>query len=361
MLAYDFLKENPQLRDAQLKYNWSELFLNSDTPYSVKQELKELQMITLDIDDAILYWHQQYIYQCLFSNNSVMFHNDIWKSFWLKQLYSIVQHNNFNSDIIKACFNFIIHIDVDYNDVEFSLEQTAGILTKGYLNKARPDFLSKNIICYLCGIDRTNLTEYQCRTLITTCTLNLITKLCNPSCADHQGYNATLIDVYQLIEDTGLQTASDFKKFHSLNAIQKMHDDRTDREVAKLMENVGDMHYMYHPNYETLVKQAGFILPKGPASLIERGKQHRNCVGTYNDKCTQEAMNNCTVMRLLFSRTATIELRLECMHDIIVSTKIEQSKGVGNKNIEVTPEFTNLRVALTGQPISILNLKVVKL
>jgi hypothetical protein len=187
-----------------------------------------------------------------------------------------------------------------------------------------------------------SVTANQAKTFLLRCTPKLLRSI-----SSGQRMN----DVYDLLADTDSTIGH---QFDSINEIQRVHDERTERETEKLMKSCEGKSYIYTDEFLSIIKEHGFFMPLGPVSLVERGKQHKNCVGTYDNKHVSNAVNNNKVMRLVFSRTATIEVNIEIQHEKIVAVTIGQCKGMHNKDQPYTEELSALRIALTGQSYQIL-------
>jgi len=369
MLTYNYLKENPQLRHEQVTFDWHSLFTDPDTPYSVKEELKEIQSITATPTDSQLFWHQHMVMYRMLEDEKFHLDDYIWSSHWLEQLYTIMQQRDeFTQQFADICWRIILSIDTTSCNVKLSLKEVQKVINiyneRGY--HGRSPSLSEACIMVICDFDRNTYTYSRidnkiCAILFRRCTMRFIRSI--STCG-------RLIDICDMLSDTDEQVNPETgvaRQFDSINEIQRIHDERTERETAKLMASCAGKHYSYMVAFKELIEEHNFFLPLGPGSLVERGKQHHNCVGTYDNKHLsnltytsepEEAKNiNGKVMRLIFSKTATIEVHFEVRHGLIVGTSIGQCKGQNNQNKELTEDLTNLQIALTGRSCTILRIE----
>ena len=338
MLAYNYLKENPQLLDKQMKYDWAGLFTDPNTPFSVKEELKELVLIAPEPTDALLFWHQHFVMYRLLENDKAEIEDSVWQSHWLEQLYSVIQMAGISQKTADICFNVIRSLDEVSIGVKLTLEEVTNVVEQYIKYHSASVPISEAIIDVITGIgwQQYSRIDKYARTLLQHCSLKMLRGLNDRS---------RLRDVFDLIQDSG---CADNYVFNSINEIQKIHDERTERETQALLKTCTGKQYKYHEHFIEIVAQCGMFLPLGPASLVERGRQHNNCVGTYDDR--HVSMSNKPI-RLFFSKTATLELHFELAHNRVVSTTVNQYKGKHNKNVDADEQVTELRIRLTGLPI----------
>ena len=344
MLTYQYLKENPQLRDAQLKYNWAELFLSDEVPFSVKQELREIQVISTSPSDALLFWHQHLVMQRLLDDNKLYLMHAVWKSHWIDQLYSVVQLNDFDNDTITRCFAIIKQLDEITINIKIELSDISQVLV--VYGRGQYSFnLASAIVQVLSNMVNPSysITGTDAMLLLMRCSIKLIRTLQSRD---------KLFSVVHLLNDTDMHTVP----FNSINEIQRAHDLRTERETKKLMEEKANVWYEYNSEFETVVKEHGYFLPIGPNALIRRGQQHHNCVATYESQHSQSVSNK--TKRLVFSRTATIEVIFDVQYDLIIGTAVNQCKGINNRNVDQDIELAKMRIDLTGRSAEILEINV---
>jgi len=347
MLTYDYLKENPQLRHQLIQTGWADLFTDSNTPYAVKEELKEIMLYDTTPSDSLLFWHQYYKMYQLTENDRFKLESYVWSSPWLEQLYTVIQQdvesfNNYN--LIKACWRVIINMDTVTCAYRCILDEVKMVISlmSNYVGVTH----SICIVYAMINIPFTSSGKYSKD-------YALILKCCTPRLIRSLRTEQQLNNVYDLLSDT---THVIGHVFDSINEIQRVHDERTEREVEALMKTCEGKSYVYDDTFRAIVEKHNMFLPLGPSSLVERGKQHHNCVGTYDARHLSNLSHDGKgeVMRLIFSKTATIELKVQASHGLIVSTEVGQCKGQNNKNIEHTEDLTRLRIDLVGCGHSIL-------
>lgn len=342
MLAYDYLKENPQARHKQVCHGWASLFTDDDVPHAVKEELIELNSYTSDITDALLYWHQQYVIITVACDTAMPSIDwaKLAQSTWLERVYSARSLKNTsvgNSLRLLSC----ITADDFYFKYPLTFKETQELCCS--FSSMRP---LENVIIHAIHKSRDANTQFSYTQGISgrVSLLKTLSKRLIATATEEQ-----LLLLSNMLNDVDIKEG---QVFDSIKAVHRAHDERTERETMKLIEACGDSAYVYTKEFMSLVNDYGFFLPSGPESLVRRGKQHRNCVGTYNDT----HMSSYT--KIIFSKTSTIELRFEDSFGMIVSTRVSQNRGHCNKPFQETLELVNLRLSLTGQPWSILKISL---
>lgn len=344
MLAYDYLKDNPQVRHKQVTQGWASLFTDSDVPLAIKKELIELNSYTSNITDALLFWHQQWVMLTIVQG--AYFSSIDWslvvKTQWLERLYSVYQQeedDGCKKDLVNKGLTILasLHESNPCFTYDLSFEETS-ILCHAF-NRSNP--LATNIIYAirkhkrgLASIVRFSDNDSM---LLKACSKNLIA-----SCS-----NIQLQLISDLLRDV---TYEEGRVFNSIRSIQRAHDERTEIETKMLLETCDGSRYVYTDEFTRIVTKHGFFLPTGPSSLLKRGQQHHNCVGRYHDTHMSDGT------RLIFSKVGTIEITFERSLGVIVATVIRQYRGKHNKEMP-TEDLVSLRLELTGQPWSILSIK----
>jgi hypothetical protein len=147
-------------------------------------------------------------------------------------------------------------------------------------------------------------------------------------------------------------------RYKSLNELQKAHDARTQKEEERILKSEKHLFY-YNTELKEIVERYGFKLPKSRAAMVVRGNQHHNCVATYADKHIDYVFENTVSAKtlILFSDVATIELVCFIIYNKIVATEVRQCKGMRNKNMALTEDLIDMRIALTGKSIDILRVE----
>lgn len=345
MLAYDYLKDNPQVRHKQVTHGWASLFTDSDVPLAIKKELIELNSYASNITDALLFWHQQWVMLTVVQSVYLLPINWslIVKTQWLEKLYSVYQQeedDECKKDLVNNGLTILASL-YESNPCltyDLSFEETS-LLCRAF-NRSNP--LATNIIYAirrhkrgLASVSRSSDDDLK---LLKVCSKNLIA-----SCSDIQ-----LQLISDLLRDV---THEEGRVFNSIRSIQRAHDERTEIETKMLLETCDGSRYVYTDEFTRIITKHGFFLPTGPSSLLKRGQQHHNCVGRYHDTHMSDGT------RLIFSKVGTIEITFERSLDVIVATVIKQYRGKHNKEIPVTEDLVSLRLDLTGQPWSILSIE----
>jgi hypothetical protein len=339
MFAYEYLKENPKQRDVLVKEGWAQLFTNTDVPFSVKEELKELTANSLKLSDDVLYWHSVMLMDNIIDGKLINI--NFLCSKWSLQLYTILQKYDFPSGMVYRCKHIISLFDNRTKMFELTLDDVEDCVDYTAINTRYNNI--EQLICYT-FLKRSDISLGNCTVLLQNCTFSLIKKLTNIQ---------QITRVIELLNDVDPHS----ELFDSINEIERAHDARTERMTQELVARVGDKGYAYNDEFVTIAKENGFIVPGGPLALIKRGEQHHNCVGTYDSKHKAFGYSYQTLQRILFTTTATLEIVFHIRHTIIVSTSINQFKGMYNKDKDLDISISKLQVAFTGKPVSILCIK----
>lgn len=366
MLTYNWLKEDPQTRDPLLRFNWASLMTDDSVPVSVKQELKDIEHEGIPYNDAYLYWHQDMVMKHMLDmiHPDIQYDTCVWESDIPIHLYSIIQHAvgeptyEYTKD---TCFKIMLLLNICTAHIKLTFNEVKEVVKAGvyelqnkndlYRLHARRDdpsnILYQLILKVLTGIESTRV--FGDTVMLKMCELSLIRSI-----RDMNQFNR----VSNMLRDVDF----DGVKFKSINAIERKHDERTEHEVQKLMSVHADTKYVYTAELEQIVKDCGMLLPVGPSALVIRGKQHSNCVATY-DQTHSDTINwkddviERNISRLFFDKDGTLELQITHMYGLITSTQIRQYKGRYNKDIDDKRMVNRLRIALTGKPISIMAVK----
>ena len=390
--AFDYLKANPQIRDRLVKHEWSSLFVDPEVPYSIKQELKEIQLMSVELSDAVLFWHR-WIKVLNLTEDATPHYNrrgrriqvqpiemsvNMWRSHWLDQAYTYIQLTDIDDLKTQVVFCMLLsirehclHIRLTQKEFEqfiiaFQNMIVASSMSNVYAKTVKVSevvstVVNNNLVYALLlnvfTLGRTKYTPHSGRNLNK---LEYLYRFCSQDFLRTIQSQEQAERVAELLMDVDHDSIE--RPFESINEIQRAHDARTELETKKLLEEKGDYMFIYHNTFEEIVKRFGFLLPSGPNTLVIRGQQHHNCVATYSEKHTREAPHNAGVVsRVILSREATLELSFDISFGKIVSTNILQYKGAYNKNLDVTLPLVDMRIALTGQEASVLNIKQVRL
>jgi hypothetical protein len=349
MLAYDFLKENPQQNARLIADGWRDLFTDATVPYGVKQQLLQFSKLDLPFSDRNLYFYDKYTMLLLFGKLKTPAIATIGYLLGLNRfcdtLYSSVQQDPDTEDSVFELFLFVSGYD--------NMFWLIGELTKEDCKNLIPLWLSSHgdiafselIFAALRGNeDYRSFTSSRFISLFEYMTLDFI-RSSSPS---------TICSAMDLFRDVMKPLHSE--RFASLNAIEKVHDAETERVVERLLRKAPE-YYCYNKVFEDLVKSYGFTLPDSKAAFIKRGVQHSNCVAQYAERHSRNSSTTEST-RLIFAKDATCELHIEHAHEMIVATSINQYKGRHNKDMDIPVELTKLRIALTGRNIEIIRVTI---
>ena len=128
MLAYDYLKDNPQVRHRQVTQGWASLFTDSDVPLAIKKELIELNSYTSNMTDALLFWHQQCVMLTVVQGSylSLINWSSIVKTQWLERLYSVYQQEE-DDDLVNKGLTILasLHENNPCFTYDLSFEETS--------------------------------------------------------------------------------------------------------------------------------------------------------------------------------------------------------------------------------------------
>jgi hypothetical protein len=356
---YTYLKENPRLNGPKVNYNWSALLRDNAVPASVKAELNELishKIVTLT--DAVLFW-SDLVQQLRMLDDGVVKTVRGGKREWLMHSYPIYP-DAFSSQFALTVYSYSqlepeavnmqnIYKEIFNRDNERELFCSAQNWTIDKVRELCKDttmYRDKFTHVYL--NNKWPLTDADCYTLWPILDESFLMRITGEQ----------LRQVKQLIQDVDTPAI----KFKSLNELERAHDERTDREVAKIAKD-GLIMLEYNPRLVELATTHGFTLPESNLVMIKRGKQHNNCVATYFNKHRHwsdvelPAGHTVACSRVFFTETATLELSIEYSSDCIVSTNVLQYKGRFNKDATRDKALIAFRIALVGMPAEILAIR----
>jgi hypothetical protein len=345
MLAYDFLKSNPRQNAKRMQCGWRELFADKDCPGGVKQELLELDKLTDDISDAVLYFHQKFVIR-KFTNPTERFEDRqftsrIYHKRYMEAMYSFVQlHPEYEPMIVEIFLKGNVSTEI-YPILE-ELTNKELWLVIDFCVSARyepgvvPIIHALNPAC-LEAVGRNNVLGRQ---LFTYMTLDFIRSTAP----------LTLYRAQEMFRDVPEPPAN--AKYKSLNEIERAHEAQTEEAVSRLLA-MTPAKIVYDKRFVDIIEANGFKLPATRNDLIKRGALHHNCVATYSDRHVHYADYG-PMCRLIFTHDGTAELRIHIKHGLIVCVEVPQFKGMRNADIDQSPELTQIRIGLTGQPMEIL-------
>jgi hypothetical protein len=353
LLAFEYLKDNPQVRANQIKYGWHDLFADPECPYSVKQELLELEKLGVPTTDPVLYFHSLWTMEKFIKGKTLddeIFKRAILKAEWSNGIYWYLQQEPDCKDNI--------------ND-----------LWERFLNQSQyvPDGFTKSDVFKACQI---HCNEHR-DNMLHLCFYALHGKPYNVyDLVYHQGSEDTMLGrlfdymsldfirrspfgtINQAIDlFNDVYRPTDGKRYASLTELEKAHEERTAAEVRKMLKE-NPRRLIYTTTFKDIVTKNGFKLPMSKNDLIERGARHHNCVATYADKhCSNPASYATSFTRLIFAPDATAELKITAMHGLITSVTIPQYKGRYNKDVAIPLELCHVQIELTGQDIGIIRVE----
>jgi hypothetical protein len=346
MLTWEYLKANPQKVGRLLNTGWHELFTDPETPYAIKQELVDLQKADVPITDATLYFHGKYALQCFVKGEKpVEMPTVLYCRRWMDALYTYYQHHYDEDEKIYRLFIAMSGNVLDMTEEELSSKDMLAFCNFWVHYYTSINSLQVALFCSMRGIQWLStidtipsssmaaLFEYMTIDFIKTAELGTI---------------ARAIDLFR---DVSMPTEG---KYKSLADIQKVHDDKAELAVKKLLSS-SPSSIKYDPAFLAIVEAHGFKLPATKNDLIERGARHHNCVASYADRHMRQAAYDTSVTRLVLNDQATAELSIHISHDKIVAVMCPQYKGAYNKDVAKPEALTDLRIALTGQSVDILH------
>jgi hypothetical protein len=365
--VYDFLKENPQVRDSMLKYEWASIFTDKSIAKSVKAELRDIQKRELPLNDATLFFHKKETINAII-DGSYFIKDKMYHDILMLKFYTVIQLNMHIDSFDTYMYNVLslISENIEY-DLTLSLDDVKLISQDiaNYCNRLRRKdelFHGLNIESYLIYVlsnYKVNLKDMHTTSNATSRSiLSLVTIELLQSMKDVRQFN----NMVSLLNDCDLQLT----KFKSINEIHKAHDLRTEREVAKLTAVNGGKKFVYSTILMNIVKKHGFMLPVSSEAMIVRGKQHNNCVATYAERHKvwhehdHDHLQRMKYCRILFTKTATVELSVVLFNDIIWFVDVIQYKGRFNANVDISQELIDLCLELAGKPAYIIKVLEVK-
>jgi hypothetical protein len=352
MLAFDYLKENPRENAKLISTGWRELFTDPAVPYAVKQELLELQKLTPEITDSVLYFHGVFILDCLLGKclSKEIFQDILTCRPWLDAAYSYLQSNINYKEQVTGFFRFLARNWSSTPDC-LTMPEMMAVVDKCV---KLPTYTNVEMAAVCLEVLRPG----HARIDYTRCHIYGLFQFLDKSFlvkADTQ----TLKKAAELFRDVPMPGGS-IPKYKSLNELERAHDERTAQEVKRMLSDK-PRHYAYRTEFKDLIKQHGFTLPETKNDMIIRGAKHHNCVATYADRHFRYHDNYAsTFTRLIFDKDATAELSIYHRHNKIVAVMVPQYKGRYNKDVEIPETLTDLCIALAGQPVSILKIMEVE-
>jgi hypothetical protein len=359
---YTYLKENPKLNSSKVTHNWATLLTDDSVSPSVKAELNELiKHKLIKLTDAILFWSDHVQRErmldmgktvairgskLLFGVHHYAIYPEAFSSQFALLVYSYIQlHPEEAHEYASYVYNTIFRIESDCKLFCEAQNWTINKITRLFMSMNNKRHGGKRFCNAYFG-DNICVTDVECAELYDWLDESFIARI-------GHGQVHTIL---QLLRDCDMPAV----KFKSLNEIERAHDERTAREVAKQLN--ARINLFYHPDLIAVVEKCGFTLPDSNVAMIKRGKAHYNCVATYFDKhCKsinqhqyEPKYQTYTVSRIFFTKDATLELSIEYNIFKIVSTKVIQYKGRFNRDIEWDEKLIALRITLVGMPTDIL-------
>jgi hypothetical protein len=354
MLAYDYLKENPRENAKLISDGWATLVTDPTVPYGVKRELLDLQKITPDITDSLLYFHGVYTIDCMVdksTDKSKRLFNELpTLRPWLDAAYSYLQNNIGTKERVDSFFRFLGRNLLTIPTCLTMQEMIAVVNT--YTKMVGNTNLTLADLC-LDAIRHDNARRLLSNRYVTITHAYEFFRFLDRSFlvkADEE----TLKKAIDLFRDVPIPD-DDQPKYKSLSEMERAHDERTAQEVKRMLEDK-PRRYTYHAEFMELVTKYGFTLPMTKNDMVFRGAEHHNCVATYANKHFTMYEYSHYYTRLIFAKDATAELSLYHSHGKIVAVMVPQYKGRYNKDFAEPEELTNLRIELTGKPVNILNI-----
>jgi hypothetical protein len=361
MLAYEYLKEHPQINAQRIQSGWAELFTDPDVPYAVKQEMLDLTKITDNSSDAALYFHGMLVYAS-FTGQQIDWYtfSTIMKyRVFCDRLYTYAQTHSPDS-VTKLLLQLEVYRDVTVWTKQFTIPITEALLELLESVKYQDFEIIFNLlftvggnftfpIVILAGLRGEPVRNYSHLDVIGV--HRLVTRMSLKFCKEQ--HPDTLRRCIELLRDITLMDSMHFK---SLNEVQRAHDDQTEQEVKKML--VADApRFIYTEAFREIVESNGYKLPKDKNEFIARGYLHNNCVARYAERHTSFSITSVCNTRIIFSPNATAELNITHMYNLITMVKIVQYKGAYNKDYTVPLELVKIQIGLTGQPVDILKIE----
>jgi hypothetical protein len=347
IFCIDFIKENPTVRDAMIKSNW--LALEQVAPTSVKAELRELVSFNIPITDGVLFFHKLYLMKKLeheISKPEKEYRKSLYE--WRKLDTVLKRPLNWSAKVIDKLYTLVQREDVNE---ENALKVIIGTTNWSLLEELKLAELEK--ICNAAyNLAETTETELVVTFIINNALhnrmpnadiVNLLYKVCELDFV-RELQPDSILNFTSIIHDVDIPEV----KIDSMNKLEALHDARSERLSKEMLKEHSDKVYRYNPDFEAIVKECGLLLPKEPATLVIRGQQHSNCVGTYNN--IQTSLGDLGCRRLIMTTDATCELDIHIRHEVCVGTTVQQYKGRYNKNLPVPESVTKLQIALAGKP-----------
>jgi len=345
--AYDYLKAQPQERYDLIRSNWTVLFMDASVPEVIKRELRDLALHDIPLTDTVLYWNKEYIMKTMMESKTLPFISlDVYTKPWAEYLYTLVQ---LERAVPLYALQFMAVLPTSLLDMPVDIQLVEKIYNFVYKNYGHNisrsiEQFSSVLVSVLSTVEMQGMDNKLCEVILKHCDHTLVKSFSRRD---------QIKRVAELLNDVDDHD----HLFKSINEIERAHDARTERAAKELMAVHKGKGFAYNKELKDMVKQYGFFLPSSPEALVKRGQQHSNCVATYNNKHSNPASNGHTVSRIFFTKEATLELSIECMHNVIVSTTVLQYKGRYNKDVERGKELTALRINMVGAPIDLISVE----
>jgi hypothetical protein len=160
-------------------------------------------------------------------------------------------------------------------------------------------------------------------------------------------------DAYNLVQ--GMEPPA--QRYASLNAAERAHtqwieDERRERlEKDKML----GMPYKYNSQLREICSDSGWYLPKDAMSMIDRGREHHNCVGNYTQRQLWNLEYNVRRAIVIFNKdtTAELEFHVDAQGYIKYDGRVVQCKTAYNKE-GIPKGLPTIIDKLCGQPASLL-------
>lgn len=354
MFTYDWIKENPGSRDNYIQENWVHLFTNPNTSHSIKAEIQEASSAGFKLTDAFFFWNRVRLLEIIESDikDCAWFKTPTIQT-WLEYAYTyfcnldachthnIMKYNLYR--MLSKLSELDEPLQLNYSDAHkiIAAHTTAYIETD----------IHSVIVRALAPQGAAPIGAGSCKKLYDSLALDFIKRLTAEQ----------VTEILNLLDDSEYAYGH---KFNSMNEIRECHDATIIKRVRELYSNdVDNEEFVYDKSFLQYVQEHGLIAPPTPLSLLTRGKQHNNCVGTYLEIHRSEVIHADTeqeVRRVLFTNTATLELRFTIAYSMIICAHITQYKTAYNRDIDKGKNLYDLCVALTGKPADILHVKTIK-
>lgn len=357
--VYDYLKENPQERDALLKNNWqSALKGMSDT---AQREFLELQKMGININDAVLFWSMLYITALIIGNKV----HDVFptRPEYVK-LYNLF-YNAYVADgvvrdlrlisemlfVVNTSPNEISNIAYFIDDIDTALLFYKHLYGRPY--SLHTSISHAIVISVLYPVTVTRPFYHSTAVGLDYFTKRLLREV----------YSNALnsFDIDDLLRDVPFPING--KRYDSFNEIEKAHDKATEIKVAEQLAKIDkEKRFIYDQRLVEIVRKYNYDLPKNREWFIKRGVQHSNCVGTYVSRHMSTVVYSeidCRKPMLIYNDSTTCELLIMSAYGKTYAVVPDQYKGRFNKDVKKPEGLFKLCAELTGLEIDIINVKEV--